>query len=54
MKHINSVKFDTSPISKTKTIKRLTVAGDKDAVFSVYVIRNNDSYYYNFKSKTFQ
>ena len=54
MKHINSVKFDTTPISKTKTIKRLTVAGDKDAVFSVYVVRNNDSYYYNFNSKTFQ
>ena len=54
MKHIKSVKFDTSPISKTKTIKRLTVFGDKDAVFSVYVIRNNDSYYYNFNTKTFQ
>tara|TARA_R100001509_G_scaffold29057_1_gene15383 strand:+ start:4851 stop:6266 length:1416 start_codon:yes stop_codon:yes gene_type:complete len=54
MKHINSVKFDTSPISKTKTIKRLTISGDKDAVFSVYVVRNNDSYYYNFGTKTFQ
>ena len=54
MKHINSVKFDTSPISKTKTIRRLTISGDKDAVFSVYVIRNNDSYYYNFNTKTFQ
>jgi len=54
MKHIKSVKFDTSPISKTKTIKRLTVFGDKDAVFSVYVIRNNDSFYYNFDTKTFQ
>ena len=54
MKHINSVKFDTSPISKTKTIRRLTISGDKDAVFSVYVVRNNDSYYYNFNTKTFQ
>tara|TARA_A100001515_G_scaffold91469_1_gene72918 strand:+ start:8032 stop:9420 length:1389 start_codon:yes stop_codon:yes gene_type:complete len=54
MKFINSVKFDTTPISKTKTIKNLVVQGDLGAVFSVYVVRNNDNYYYNFNTKTFQ
>ena len=54
MKFINSVKFDTTPISKTKTVKSLFVQGDIGAVFSVYVVRNNDNYYYNFNTKTFQ
>tara|TARA_R100001129_G_scaffold71077_3_gene48379 strand:- start:397 stop:1794 length:1398 start_codon:yes stop_codon:yes gene_type:complete len=54
MKHINSVFFDTSPISKTKTIKNLFIRGDIGAVFSVYVVRNNDNYYYNFNTKSFQ
>ena len=54
MKYINSVVFDTTPISKTKTKKRLFILGDQGAVFSVYVIRNNDNYYYDFVTKTFQ
>ena len=54
MKFINSVKFDTTPISKTKTIKNLIVRGDIGAVFSIYVVRNNDNYYYNFATKSFQ
>ena len=54
MKYINSVVFDTTPISKTKTKKRLVILGDQGAIFSVYVVRNNDNYYYNFKTKTFQ
>lgn len=54
MKFINSVRFDTTPISKTKTIKNLVIQGDLGAVFSVYVVRNNDNYYYNFNTKTFQ
>ena len=54
MKFINSVKFDTTPISKTKTIKNLIVRGDIGAVFSIYVVRNNDNHYYNFNTKSFQ
>ena len=54
MKYINSVVFDTTPISKTKTKKRLFILGDQGAIFSVYVIRNNDNYYYDFVTKTFQ
>ena len=54
MKFINSVKFDTTPISKTNTVKSLFVEGDIGAVFSIYVVRNNDNYYYNFNTKAFQ
>jgi len=54
MKFINSVKFDTTPLTKAKTIKNLVVRGDVGAVFSVYVVRNNDNYYYNFVTKSFQ
>ena len=54
MKHINSVKFDTTPLTKAKTIKNLFISGDIGSVFSVYIVRNNDNYYYNFNTKTFQ
>ena len=30
MKYINSVVFDTTPISKTKTKKRLVILGDQE------------------------
>ena len=55
MKIINSVFFDTNPLPKAKTSRRITVVGDIGAVFSIYVTKSvSPLQYYNFKTKAFQ
>ena len=55
MKIINSVFFDTNPLPKAKTSRRISVVGDVGAVFSIYVTKSvSPLQYYNFKTKAFQ
>lgn len=52
-KVIKSFNLDLSDLPATRTVREFTVLGDNDSMFSLE-IKNEDGYYYNFKTESFQ
>ena len=51
-KTINSFNLDLSDIPSVGSIRRFTILGDNNSEFTLE-IKNENNYYYNFKTKTF-
>lgn len=52
MKVIRKFNFDTKNISQNGEVRKFSIISDRLAVFSLEIL-NEDSHYYNFKTKTF-
>ena len=52
IKVIRKFNFDTKNISQNGEVRKFNIVSDKFAVFSLEIL-NEDSYYYNFETKTF-
>lgn len=52
MKLIKSIILDTSNLSYQGETRTVTIKGEDDAIFSLYIL-NEDGYYYNFRTKLF-
>ena len=53
MKIINKIQIDNSDLPETGGKRALSVLGEEDAVFSLYIIRNSNKQYYDFSLGTF-
>jgi hypothetical protein len=53
MNIINNFNIDLSPLSASKSARAFSITGDNGAIFQLE-IRNEDRYYYNFVTSTFQ